>query len=1547
MTILDFQILETPNRLKQRIQQAEELEIGLESLPPPPPNDNESDQSFESRPRDLYDVGISNITSNTPFIFRSQNTKLLNLKSNSKKSQPLISRNSPPKNIPSLSSTKSPITSTPAHLNQTKSFPWTYQKKSFQSLNQNQNQNQNQNHIIHQNLSPNQSLIPQNQEAHQLRENMVILTTSSSGTESDPPNRDDEFNNNSSYESENLGNLSKKSLGDLDLSELDKFVDAPDLVYSHSKNSKPSTNHSSQLQSIYQSPSAASHSSSQSTLIANSPNNDPPTQDFPIEPILKPTTPNLSSISTISSPGIARRDSPQYQNDYSIDQHHPSFSKDPTSDLEPSRSSSLAHHQSFKPELTPAPYRTQSLINDQSSHFNPFTAMANKKSLLLSNFKSAQSVLPLRSARRPHVPRHLLEVGEDTSELSAFPNKNIISNNDSPPEPLAETETDTTSHDLTTHPTNPHINGNTSFPINDKSHRFNGTKLNSFLHSLNTHLSEENQQMHQTIAENNKELQRLRQSYHSLQQRINQSDQLNQDSSEDQHNNHSTDLQDSYHNNSLFQRQINQLQSLVDERDTEIKELQDQLLNKATSENFQSLKQTFELKNEIERLRSQLATQEDALTKSKLKHIETSGQHASEVARLRAECQKAQDNLFQTQQELIHSQAQTKEVKDSFAVKIESLKTQIGDLMEEQDNKIAHTTSLLNEARRLTAAQAKELEQLRSESTQRQTAFETLVSVKDELSKVLNGEGDQSVGRSAQRRIRMLQSVIESVISDDKDIAQDASSLANQATEQRSIEIQDLNEEIEKLRVNINHLVQESSEKSVRVNQLEQALKESESTRFARENEVVELKTQVDLLEVDNISQLSTIKGLEVKLSQTLQSILPSSEPDSSRFSRYSNNNAELRAAKEEINRLKSLLGKPSDVVTNELQNLKIKALEAHRHELEERVGSLRHQASALISTPSRSLAFQSVLSMRTPKTPGQILGNMTSVMESDSADETIAPMLQQIHELQQQAEQLRIQLQLANRNIDDKLAKLAEAGDNAVKLSSEALAARVKAEELEGTLEKLIGPNGTILQVKERLSKLRCPECSSTFDANQIVKFRVLPESNVVELALETLENDTVEKPSSLKIELRELKENSEQLTKKVHHLTRELDLKNDQLELLESRINEDDHEFEKLEKELSSARADMRNLENELKKEQENRIELETSQQNAIAGKRALEDRLEQIEPQLLQVQAALTKAIEARDSMDAEIRALYQIKGSSDELSDQISQLKATIAKLETDNEALQNERSSLHRQITDIRRELDHQTYIASNSEKSYQRVQTMLEKQSQELSRLEDELGNKSKELLELQKLKPKLVEDAHDLRNEMSKLKTEAEDLRQELTQLKLNSQRRPTLSNGQETTKAKDEVFLCKKQLNKLLSGSNQANDNLEQRNDLDLKHNSESKGLLLRIRFLKLMYTRENFFRADLADQKRLLLVKLNETEIRNQAIQVALENFGLPISNQPGNYTIHVTNRSFKGIALAIRAICKLKILSKNWRNESKVKEKLKEAYRNVRGKEFLVD
>ncbi|POW09862.1 hypothetical protein PSTT_06478 [Puccinia striiformis] len=1498
--------------LKKRIDDAEEE--GIDSLPGLPPDSSAVTETYpqdhRNAPGHIYDVGLTmNSINNTPLNSRTQNSRIQN---QTIQNQTIQNQNQTIQNQNQNQTTQnqtqttqitqthrlidSPLTSTPAT---------THPSRHQNTWNR---------------ASPNTTHIPERKGTRP----EIGTIISSSETEIDHPPPDTLSDEHSSDD----GRRDKQSIGDLSLSVLD------DLDPGFDDTSQSLANHQPRnllLRSAVLNHNKAHHYHHQQAHM------------LPYSLTCRVRTLTIMTLlSTEVSPQLAN--SPV-----------PVFSREIATELQGAKKPVFGRPSptTFQREPVPDPdtRHQKSIIN------NPSMNIKRMKNILNTNTK-----MPHRSARRPFTPKHLTEVEDDTTEISLLsrnqPSNHV--NHSKPAQVAAVSDSEATSHDLTTFPGTRHQNGNSSFSFADRTHnRFNGNKLNSFLHNLNGHLSEENHQMVNALAETKAQLAHLQKENQSLRKGVIPTHSDNEDAPDrsdvlldhlqgminvhesiaklqsnlnlDQGESSPT-FSDSAAQNLLSERQIHRLENQLQEREEEIQEMRNQLLTKAPSISS-SLKQVFELKDRLANLQADLATKDDEVDQLKLQQIDLVGQHASTVAEWRAMYEKL----------LAESERAKADAEKSYADRISSMKTEATALIQEKERLLIDK---YKEVRRLTGVHAQVQDQ------PHQPSVETLTTIKTELEHVLNGKGDQSVGRSAERRIRMLHSWLQSEISnhEQQQPNQDLEEESEQPNNNNNNHQHQSTQEIDELRAQIEELDLELSEKEFKIQALQVTLKDSEDARNSLESEYAKLETQVDILESKTVAHQSTISGLQAKLSQALKSTFSDLSSISGTPAARSKSNSELDKALEEINHLKTLLNQSKDhIVTCEIQNLKINALENQRLQLEDRVGSLRQQASALISTPSRSSChFQSIISMRTPKTPGKMLGNMTSILAGDSGDETIVPMLNQITELQQQVEQLRHQLDLSNKNLDSKLIKLNQASSESIQLGA-----------AEDRLDKLIAQDGTIAHLKNRLASIACPNCNDTFDANQVVRFRVLSETQELEFIEQpSIENDqTTIDSNSFKSKFIELEVVHQSSLSQIISLKRDLERKLDHIEALENEHSILDSEIKDLKNQLLKAEDQIQSLTHKSKLDQNRFNELDNERQELCHLKEDLEDQLEAANLELTETKNQLDQVSEARDSMDAEIRALHQQTKEQSSSTSQIESLQETISELE-------KERNQINECLKATKSDLEKKTILVSNSEKSYHRIQATLEKQTQEYKGLEDQLETKDNQIFGLNQINSNLVRDVKGLRSDLMSVKKDALALTSNLNQIKKNhlevhQDRDRDHDRDIEFGKVKNQLRECQNQL-KIYASSK--DDGFSQHEELLKKHNLESKGLLLRIRFLKLMYTRESVFRVNLSYQKTLIMRKLHHTEIRNEAIQLALSNFGLPYSigenedqhHDSGNFTIHtphhhslINKKSFKSVAIGIRAICKLKLLAKNWSKEVRVKEKLKEAYREVRGKEFIAD
>lgn len=1548
----------SPTQLGKRIQEADYYEQNeLTSLPSIPPSDSSlSENSYELRPQDGYDVGIREISQNTGFVSRTQ------LGIDAKNAAQPLKTPAPSRpinqNFPSGRST-SHLTSTPASLPLDRRKMNT--KNQFSNLRTHEEFNphetqENQNAFGIK--SPEASRIIEDQAAQSLRENMILASTSSSESEAQRKPKSSSSSAGSTSRPEDFASVksrlsdahpesdesesfaSKTSLGDVDLSALDDMEYSFDMkanqLLAVSASVAPIKRLSSSPPRSAPSPVPSNKSSSQSTLIAQSPKSEGAyTTERHVDHLddLKHSNLRTSFNTHLSSPGIGRRDSPHARASNSFDELQHGISED----LGMQHMHHSASHDSSYDLSSFSPQREKMITPQKypgnTSGLRPTSIRADfaRRQTMLSHSKAAQPAVQLRSAKRTHVPRRLAEAADDTSELSGLLAHagQASSLPDATMAAEVVSDSDSTAHDLTTRAASRHLNGNTSFPTNDKSQRFNGPKLANYLHSLNTRLTEENHNLCD-------EIERLKRENDALQQTASvESDPNNSQSFHSGFPSHKAAAEAS-----VLQREIKQMKATIEQRDNELRHLQQRISNLSTSRDSEQPED--DLMQEIDELKNKLATMNSEMTRKneEIANLKYGPKQANSPSfnELQAELARTREDLAQSQNELDRARQSLQEKEEEFADKVASIKNRVSELMGQQGQKLTTVESELQEMRHLADTRQEAIEQLQAElqesHDEHERELQLLRTKNTQLEGILNQQDGVNPGNSVDRGFSAFQAhtqELDEALTLQKKAAQDAAFTAKRNAERQDAEIQRLQKRIKEIQETFDQMSEQHATVTSSNHTLEQALNESERTTKSQESELAKLRSELDLIQTTCDTQALTIKDLEKRLAQALETsfsqndrIAPTPQRRILRSGQLNNrNNEELNEAYDEIKRLKAQLATPIEKVDSEILKLKIDTLETHRAQLEERVRTLRQQASALVSTPGRSSShsylFKSIASLRTPKSPNRMLANMTTFAHDSSLDNTITPMLNEIYLLEQNAEKLRQQLNVANEAIDKKIDHLAKSNEHRVQLAAELSESKSKVKDLEGQLDRLLGSRGTINKVKERLADVKCPECDSQFDANQIVRFRVLPDINALEISFdsESITGDTYNHTMDTHSAL-----NPQPRTKKVQQLEQQLETKKREFEDLVAKHEADEQDLIRLQEDLERAHDEIDRLKADCQDRE--RLLRENDQLNHV---------LKGVEERLRQTEVELSKARHVRDCTDAELRALQNLKGESDSLSKQLSQAQTKVKTFEKEKSNLEDQQAALLEEIEGLKNDIKQ----VSNSEKRN------LEKYKEELNDLRQTLEMKSSEVVRLRDLKNDVLKDTENLRDDLFQVRTEAAQLAHELKQFK---QSRSNEVSEKEFLKVRDELSARKTQLNQLLA---------EQENHVCLaepgtisvadqkKHSAESKGLLLRIRFLKLLFTRESQFRADLADQKRIIFGKLRQTETTNVAINLALEKFDLR-AGQIGNFTIRATECSFKGAAIAVRAVCRIKILSQRWKEEERSKKKLIEAYQRVRGKAF---
>ena len=256
---------------------------------------------------------------------------------------------------------------------------------------------------------------------------------------------------------------------------------------------------------------------------------------------------------------------------------------------------------------------------------------------------------------------------------------------------------DTTSNDLTTHP-----RANNSLPLgNEADTRFSGAKLNSYLHTLNTHLTNENQNLLAALNNNAKEVRQLRRRLGvgpddsvDLQDDETRSDELThaREQISQLQAQLSTKLADALEG-SDSSAEIERLANLVEQRNVELETLRERLIHAQTPTTSRAQAELIEeLQRQVFQSNDQLSalTNENVVLKNQLSQT---GDWQERVDELLLELE-ARDEELHRAREAIQTQ------DSAFAEKMEHLEEELCGVMEDQERQLSEARQALQDSHR-------------------------------------------------------------------------------------------------------------------------------------------------------------------------------------------------------------------------------------------------------------------------------------------------------------------------------------------------------------------------------------------------------------------------------------------------------------------------------------------------------------------------------------------------------------------------------------------------------------------------------------------------------------------------------------------------------------------------------------------------------------------------------------------------------------------------------------------------------------------------------
>ncbi|RDB15355.1 Spindle pole body protein pcp1 [Hypsizygus marmoreus] len=752
--------------------------------------------------------------------------------------------------------------------------------------------------------------------------------------------------------------------------------------------------------------------------------------------------------------------------------------------------------------------------------------------------------------------------------------------------------------------------------------------------------------------------------------------------------------------------------------------------------------------------------------------------------------------------------------------------------------------------------------------------------------------------------------------------------------------------------------------------QMEEALEEAEKKMLEDEDELNELKNKVASMEREREREAN-------RTQESSRNPFNDGGPTDAELEALEN---ELDAANKEIGRLTTLLNQsPARKAMEKARDTKVELLEKEREELLERNRALR-LAMNEINTPNKVMNASGIspihrqvlsMSMRTPRTPGAPLRDL-SWLNNTTADPTVAPLIAEIHRLQQE-------LDRANESIDNKFDELEVAGHGVVGLTKRLEDARSKISTLEEEIARLTRREDRRLRCLERT---RCQKCRAKVNFSALAQM----EESTLEISRDDLPSEPPTPPTrtseALKANLQSVNSHLESMKKEWEQERRKLlgekAVLQDATQRLNAQIQSAKEEAKKatesgragektaagVQGELDKAKRVIAELEANLKSERSH-LRVVTTEQNRIQREKAdIMNQLQRTESDMDDVKHQLQKFKKENHNLEKELRENVNadqkarlLEGRVAENAETIEQLREERVLLVTDHKELQRRFSEISEQANRLREE-----YGASSTSHDNRRHQ--LDLHLLEIADLRRALSDQAEELQRAKTEKGRISAEKNDvartveaLEADLRRVKKNAEAFDRDLKLLradkeKLETKHKEELTRAERTRKqTQTQIRVLNEQLETQRAKASRAKDEMknhvcaaddQQLSVIKIQHSKECKGLMVQIRYLKASFTRESSFRSNLVNQKAYLLVLLSKLEKSEQTIFAAIARIGYPVTLP----TRVKKPRKLKTIVMAVVFISRAARAGSNWREQSSSRQAVLAALQEVRQRRATV-
>ena len=573
--------------------------------------------------------------------------------------------------------------------------------------------------------------------------------------------------------------------------------------------------------------------------------------------------------------------------------------------------------------------------------------------------------------------------------------------------------------------------------------RFNGAKLNAYLHTLNSHLTDENATLAKAMQRTARDNERLLEDKRRLEDTLREMSVLGPGGGEASRSRvgatsryggggEDGESDGASGETSRVEMLGNELEGLVAGQ-RRIRGLQDELAVAADGTSITAAQRIAELEAELERAHalagdkdaevrrlrdrvvddsasgddSDASTRLSALQREVFELKDSLGAAEADRDVLRADLAKLQRDFASAGEASNAEVAALQEDRDALLVALEDKDRELEAArrqLEEQETEFADNNAQLEkELCAVMEAQEAKVERVRDEVEQRRRDDEQVRKAeRDKLERVERERDDLErqlvAGASSDAAAKDLERKVHALRDEVAQLEDTVAGLRGDV-EARDDELARMQEELElaERRVDelergegeggdVDELRQQVAQKDDELRQLEDALDDSAQQLVDNETLLADKETALESLRAQLDAEQAKTTALEARLSQLsvpkAKSPLANEVFSAAQDDVISSLEEELDAARRECDDLRKLLAAAThEDESARLLELEVQQLESDKANLEDRVKSLRQQASVQLSSPVNKTPDKSWVrplpSFYTPKTPGQLFGNV------------------------------------------------------------------------------------------------------------------------------------------------------------------------------------------------------------------------------------------------------------------------------------------------------------------------------------------------------------------------------------------------------------------------------------------------------------------------------------------------------------------------------------------------------------------------------------------